>query len=92
MASLWAPGLLGRLLGEFVRGEMIFLAVGSGGGVGVGRQVVDFCCSIMDALWQWRSPGPLDAIWCECGLPDHLPRVLILISVKNGSDKTIDRS
>jgi hypothetical protein len=41
-----------RLFAEFVSGEMISLAVGDGRGrVGVGRKAVEFCGSIVRALW-----------------------------------------
>jgi hypothetical protein len=44
-------GVLMRLLGEFVSGSMICLAVRhGGGGVGVGGQVVELCESIVRAL------------------------------------------
>jgi hypothetical protein len=45
-------GVLMRLLGEFVSGQMISFTVGSGSsGVGVGSEVVKFCGSIVRTLW-----------------------------------------
>ena len=45
------PGVLKGLFGEFVSGEVVSLAVSSGGGaVGVRRKVMKFCNSIMRAL------------------------------------------
>jgi hypothetical protein len=45
-------GVLVRLFAEFVSGEMISLAVsGRGCSVGVGRKVMEFCGSIVHALW-----------------------------------------
>jgi hypothetical protein len=45
------PGVLKGLLGEFVSGEMVSLAMSGGGGVvGVSRKVMKFCSSIMRAL------------------------------------------
>jgi hypothetical protein len=43
--------MLMRLPAKFVSGQMIFLAMGNGGGlVGVGRQVVELRGSIVSAL------------------------------------------
>ena len=43
-------GMLVRLFAEFVSGQMIALAVGGGRSrVGVGRKMVEFCCSIVGA-------------------------------------------
>jgi hypothetical protein len=50
-------GVLVRQFAEFVGGEMVSFTVGGGGsGVGVGRQVVQFCGSIVRALWHQDSP------------------------------------
>jgi hypothetical protein len=50
-------GVLMRLSGQFMSGEMISFAVSGGGGnVGVGRKVVKFCGSIVSALWQCVPP------------------------------------
>jgi hypothetical protein len=46
-------GVLVRLSGQFVSGEMISFAVSGGGGsMSVGRKIVKFCGSIVSALWQ----------------------------------------
>ena len=51
-------GVLVRQFAEFVGGEMVSFPVGGGGsGVGVGRQVVQFCGSIVRALWHRVPPG-----------------------------------
>jgi len=58
-----------RLFGEFMSGSMISLAMShGGGGMGVGRKVVEFCDSIVRALWHRFSPYKEDvadqgAIW-----------------------------
>jgi len=58
-----------RLLGEFMSGSMISLAMSDGGrGMGMGREVVEFCDSIVRALWHRLSPYKEDvasqgAIW-----------------------------
>ncbi|MGC1871075.1 MAG: hypothetical protein WA700_08970 [Acidobacteriaceae bacterium] len=45
-------GVLVRLLGKFVSGQVISFAVGSGGsGMCVGREIVQFCGAVMCALW-----------------------------------------
>jgi hypothetical protein len=50
---LCVRGVLMRLSGQFVSGEMISFAVSGGGGsMSVGRKVVKFCGSIVSALWQ----------------------------------------
>jgi hypothetical protein len=52
---------------------MISLAVSRGGhGMGVGRKVMEFCGSIVRALWHGNSPGILDAVMGDCSLSDHL--------------------
>jgi hypothetical protein len=57
-------GMLVRLFGEFVSGQMISFAVGyGGGGVGVSCEVVEFCDSIVRALWHGallKAAGPCD--------------------------------
>jgi hypothetical protein len=54
--------VLVRLFAEFVSGWMISLAVSCGGrGVGMGSKVMEFCGSIVRALWHDLSPGILDA-------------------------------
>jgi len=46
-----------RLLGEFMSGSMISLAMSDGSrGMGVGGEVVEFCDSIVRALWHRLSP------------------------------------
>jgi hypothetical protein len=46
------PGVLKRLFGQFVSGEMVSFSVsGCGGTVGVGRKVMKFRDSIVRALW-----------------------------------------
>jgi hypothetical protein len=61
-------GLLVRLLAEFVRGEVISLAVGHGcGGVGVGRKVVVLRGSIMRALWHAVLLARLLFWYVRCG-------------------------
>jgi hypothetical protein len=59
-------GVLVRLFAEFVSGKMISLAVSRGGrGVGMGSKVMEFCGSIVRALWHdlspasWMLPTPL---------------------------------
>jgi len=55
---------------------MISLAVSRGGrGVGVGRKVMEFCGSIVRALWHGVSPAIRDAVIGECNLSDHLSRL-----------------
>ena len=50
-------GMFVRLFGEFVGREVVSLAVGHcGGRVGMGSKVVQFCNSIMCALWHEGSP------------------------------------
>jgi hypothetical protein len=45
-------GVLVRLLGQFMRGQMICFTVSSrGGGVGVCRKTMEFSGSIVCALW-----------------------------------------
>ena len=45
-------GVLMRLSGEFVSGQMIAFAVGyRGSGVGVGCEVVELCDSLVRARW-----------------------------------------
>jgi hypothetical protein len=62
-----------RLFAEFVSGEMISLTVSRGGrGVGVGRKAMEFCGSIVRALWHGVSPAILDAVMRGCSLSDHL--------------------
>jgi hypothetical protein len=57
---------------------MISLAVSRGGrGVGVGRKVMEFCGSIVRALWHGVSPAILDAVVGECSLSDYLSRPAI---------------
>jgi hypothetical protein len=62
-------GVLVRLFGKFVSGQVISFAVGSGGsGMGVRRKVVKFCGAVMCALWHgvlllaWMRnlPAPTD--------------------------------
>jgi hypothetical protein len=66
-------GVLVHLFAEFVSGEMISLTVSRGGrGVGVGRKVMEFCGSIVCALWHGVSPAILDAVMSECSLSDPL--------------------
>ena len=50
---LCVRGVLMRLSGQFVSGEMISFAVSGGGGsMSVGRKIMKFCGSIVNALWQ----------------------------------------
>ncbi len=57
---------------------MISLAVSRGGrGVGVGRKVMEFCGSIVRALWHGVSPAILDAVIGERSLSDHLSRLTL---------------
>jgi hypothetical protein len=45
-------GVLVRLSGQFVSGEMISFAMSGGGrSMSVGRKIVKFCGSIVSALW-----------------------------------------
>jgi hypothetical protein len=56
-------GVLVRLFAEFVSRQMIPLAVSRGGrGVGVGREVMEFCSSIVRALWHGVPPAILDVL------------------------------
>jgi hypothetical protein len=58
---VYVHGVLVRLFGEFVRGQVISLTVrDSSGGVGVGRQVMKFCDSIVRTLWHGVLLGRLD--------------------------------
>jgi hypothetical protein len=51
-------GVLVCLFTEFMRGQMVSFAVGSGcSGVGVGGEVVEFCRSIVGTLWHGLLPG-----------------------------------
>jgi hypothetical protein len=50
---------------------MISLSVSRGGcGVGVGRQIVELCGSIVRALWHGVPPAILDAVVGKSGLPN----------------------
>jgi hypothetical protein len=50
-------GMFVRLFGEFVGREVVSLVVcDCGGSVGMGSKVVQFCHSIMCALWHEVSP------------------------------------
>jgi hypothetical protein len=50
---LGVRGVLVRLSGQFVSGEMISFAMGGGGSsMSVGRKIMKFCGSIVSALWQ----------------------------------------
>jgi hypothetical protein len=48
-----------------------------GRGVGVGREVMEFCGSIVRALWHGVSPAILDSVMSECSVSDHLSRLVI---------------
>jgi hypothetical protein len=53
--------VLVRLFGKFMRGQVISLTVRDGsGGVGVGRQVMEFCDSIVRTLWHGVLLSRLD--------------------------------
>ena len=64
-----------------------FAMGGGGGGVGVGRKVVEFCGSIVCALWHdvLLFSYQLDAVMGECGLPAHPSTVLNLIRCQHSS-------
>jgi hypothetical protein len=67
-----------RLLAEFVGGQMISLVVGYGrSGVGVGRKVVEFCCSIVGALWH----SVLRSGCCSLDVVGVLREVLVVVQV-----------
>jgi hypothetical protein len=54
---LGVRGVLVRLSGRFMSGEMISFAMGGGGGsMSVGRKIMKFCGSIVSALWQCVTP------------------------------------
>jgi hypothetical protein len=60
---LRVDGMLVRLPGEFVSGEMVSLAVGGcGGGMGVGCKVVKFSGAIVTALTHRGSPVGLYSV------------------------------
>ena len=62
------PGVLKRLFGEFVSGEMVSFAVSGGGGaMSVRRKVMKFCSSIMRALRHRVLLNNLDAAKVEVG-------------------------
>ena len=44
-------GVLMRLTGDFVSGLIVFAVGYRGGGVGVGREVVELCDSIVRTRW-----------------------------------------
>jgi hypothetical protein len=59
------------LFAELVSGQMVSLSVSRGGcGVGVGRQIMELCGSIVRALWHGVPPAILDAVVGKSGLPN----------------------
>jgi hypothetical protein len=77
-------GVLVRLSGQFVSREMISFAVSDGGGsMGVSRKVVEFCGSVVSALWH-IAPVPMVCLKA-IGLrlpPIYLPSTANLTDVK----------
>jgi hypothetical protein len=69
---LRVDGMLVRLPGEFVRGEIVAFTVGGcSGGVGVGRKVVQFSGAVVIALGHFvllpnYIPLSRDLISCHC--------------------------
>jgi hypothetical protein len=72
---------------------MISLSVSRGGrGVGVGRQVMELCGSIVRALWHGVPPAILDAgCWGKCSLPDPLTNLVISFAVSGTEEIRLQR-